>query len=156
MDSDGYPWYRVVLGTDLAQGDLLERCPVFLPPADLAEPWDEAAFAWQERDVVVMTPITRLLGDHHRGGPLTPSLSPLRGARATAGWPRHGIPRRGGALHPLLPAGEKLPEGRMRNDRPADMADLPTQQGGVSEECPQSSLSPRVSATGASRFSTGA
>ena len=55
MDAEGYPWYRIVQGTDLAQGDLLERCPVFLPPADLAEPWDEAAFAWQERDVVVMT-----------------------------------------------------------------------------------------------------
>jgi hypothetical protein len=55
MDTEGYPWYRMVQGTDLAQGDLLERCPVFLPPADLAEPWDEAAFAWQERDVVVMT-----------------------------------------------------------------------------------------------------
>ena len=55
MDSEEYPWYRVVLGTDLGQGDLLERCPVFLPPADLAEPWDEAAFAWEERDVVIMT-----------------------------------------------------------------------------------------------------
>jgi hypothetical protein len=55
MDSDGYPWYSVVQGTDLAQGDLFERCPVFLPPADLAEPWDEAAFAWEERDVIVMT-----------------------------------------------------------------------------------------------------
>ncbi len=52
--TQGYPWYRVVQGPDLAHGDLLERCPVFLPPADLAEPWDEAAFAWQERDVVVM------------------------------------------------------------------------------------------------------
>ncbi len=55
MDAEEYAWYRIVRGTDLAQGDLLERCPVFLPPADLAEPWHEAAFAWQERDVVVMT-----------------------------------------------------------------------------------------------------
>src|SRR5262245_53734262 len=55
MESDEYPWYRVVRRTDLAQGDLLERCPVFLPPADLAEPWDEAVFAWQERDLIVMT-----------------------------------------------------------------------------------------------------
>jgi hypothetical protein len=30
----------------------LSRVPA---PADLAEPWDESAFAWQERDVVVMT-----------------------------------------------------------------------------------------------------
>ncbi len=55
MDAEEYPWYLVVQGTDLAQGDVLERCPIFLPPADLVEPWDEAAFAWQERDVVVMT-----------------------------------------------------------------------------------------------------
>jgi hypothetical protein len=55
MDSDGYPWYQVVQGTDLAQGDLLDRCPVFMPPADLTEPSDDAAFAWQERDVIVMT-----------------------------------------------------------------------------------------------------
>jgi hypothetical protein len=45
----------VVQGTNLLQGDLLDRCPVFLPPPDLAEPWDEAAFAWQEVDVIVMT-----------------------------------------------------------------------------------------------------
>jgi hypothetical protein len=45
----------VVTGTDLSQGDLLDRCPVFLPPADLAEPWNEAAFTWQEVDAVVMT-----------------------------------------------------------------------------------------------------
>ncbi len=55
MDSDGYPWYRVVQGTDLSQGDLLDRCPVFRPPADLTEPWEEAAFTWQEWDVIVMT-----------------------------------------------------------------------------------------------------
>jgi hypothetical protein len=56
MDSDGYPWYRLVHGTDLAQGDILERCPVFLPPADLAEkPLAEAAFTWQERDVIIIS-----------------------------------------------------------------------------------------------------
>jgi hypothetical protein len=55
MTSEGYPWYAVVQGTDLSQGDLLDRCPVFLPPADLAEPWDEAPFAWQEVDAIVMT-----------------------------------------------------------------------------------------------------
>ena len=54
-DSEGYPWYQVVQGTDLAQGDLLDGCPVFMPPADLTEPSDDAAFAWQERDVIVMT-----------------------------------------------------------------------------------------------------
>jgi hypothetical protein len=55
MDSETFAWYRVVTGTDLSQGDLLDRCPVVLPPADLAEPWNEAAFTWQEVDAVVMT-----------------------------------------------------------------------------------------------------
>jgi hypothetical protein len=55
MDAEGYPWYGIVQGTDLAQGDLLEGCPIFLPPADLADPWEEAAFSWQQRDVVVLT-----------------------------------------------------------------------------------------------------
>jgi hypothetical protein len=54
MDPEGYPWYGIVQGTELAQGDLLEGCPIFLPPADLAEPWEGAAFAWQQRDVVVL------------------------------------------------------------------------------------------------------
>ena len=48
MDSEGSPWYRLVQGADLAQGDILEGCPVFLPPSDLAEkPLAEAVFAWQ-------------------------------------------------------------------------------------------------------------
>ncbi len=55
MDPEGYPWYKVVQGQDLAQGDLFDRCPVFLPPADMAEPLDEAVFSWEERDVIVMT-----------------------------------------------------------------------------------------------------
>jgi hypothetical protein len=56
VDSGGYPWFRLLQGTDLEQGDILERCPVFLPPADLAaKPIGQAAFTWQERDVIVMS-----------------------------------------------------------------------------------------------------
>jgi hypothetical protein len=55
MDPDGYPWYGVVEGADLAQGDLFDRCPVFLPSIDVAEPFEDAVFSWQERDVIVMT-----------------------------------------------------------------------------------------------------
>jgi hypothetical protein len=51
-----YPWYRVVSGDDLEQGDLIEACPVFLPPDDLdAASAAVTTFNWEERDVVVMT-----------------------------------------------------------------------------------------------------
>lgn len=50
------PWFNVVSGLDVEQGDLFENCPVFLPPEDLADrPSDSAVFVWEERDVVVMT-----------------------------------------------------------------------------------------------------
>jgi anti-sigma regulatory factor (Ser/Thr protein kinase) len=40
----------------MGQGDILERCPVFLPPADRAEKLlAGVAFAWQECDVIVMS-----------------------------------------------------------------------------------------------------
>jgi hypothetical protein len=37
MGDPAYPWYRTVHGDDIEQGDILEGCPVFLPPEDLAE-----------------------------------------------------------------------------------------------------------------------
>src|SRR6185437_16625596 len=55
----------------------------------------------------------RLLGGHHRVGPLTPSLSPEgRGRPLDRSAPV--APLSGGGHRPLLPAGEKVPEGRMR------------------------------------------
>src|SRR5438552_3280356 len=59
----------------------------------------------------------RVLGEHHRAVPLTPTLSPSgRGRPArTAATP---APLGEGLHRPLLPAGEKVPEGRMRG-RPA-------------------------------------
>lgn len=56
-----YPWYARVRGTNLSQGDLLDDCPIFLPPSDLAEAplaedsVAEAAFEWIEDNVVVMS-----------------------------------------------------------------------------------------------------
>jgi hypothetical protein len=56
MDDPAYPWYRAVRGDDIEQGDILEGCPVFLPPDDLAEaPLTEAVFRWEELDVIVMS-----------------------------------------------------------------------------------------------------
>jgi hypothetical protein len=51
-----YPWYDLVTGDDLEQGHLLESCPVFLPPEQLADgPLAEAVFRWEERDVIVLS-----------------------------------------------------------------------------------------------------
>jgi hypothetical protein len=55
MEPDNYPWYGLIQGPDLSQGELLDRCPVFAPPEDLPEPWDNVAFNWEERDVIVMS-----------------------------------------------------------------------------------------------------
>jgi hypothetical protein len=56
VSTEAYPWYRSVQGDDIGQGDILEACPVFIPPSDLAErPLTEATIAWEERDVIVMS-----------------------------------------------------------------------------------------------------
>ncbi|MCS6860044.1 MAG: hypothetical protein NZT92_06975 [Abditibacteriales bacterium] len=60
-----FPWYAVVSGADLEQGDLLDNCPVLLPPADIAfplqtgsPPVDILTF-----DVVVLTQSCDLVND---------------------------------------------------------------------------------------------
>jgi hypothetical protein len=56
-----YPWYAKVRGGTLEQGDLLDDCPVFLPPDDLAQinpglaPPTEARLQWVLDNVVVMS-----------------------------------------------------------------------------------------------------
>ena len=53
-----YPWYCLVNGDELKQGDVLENCPVFFPPSDLTlNSLEEgrADFTWEERDVIVMS-----------------------------------------------------------------------------------------------------
>jgi len=54
-----YPWFSVVEGDDIEQGDILESFPVFLPPNDLAveesgQP-SSTIFKWQKQDLVVMS-----------------------------------------------------------------------------------------------------
>jgi hypothetical protein len=52
-------WYELVLGDQLMQGDIIENCPVFRPPANL--PWplpaesDEFGFDVGVLDVIIMT-----------------------------------------------------------------------------------------------------
>ena len=51
-----YPWYATTSGDDIQQGDILEDCPVFLPPADLAgTPPASAVLRWETRDLIVMS-----------------------------------------------------------------------------------------------------
>jgi hypothetical protein len=54
-----YPWFGIIEGDEIEQGDILEGCPVFLPPEDLAvtalERPQSATFTWEERDVIVMS-----------------------------------------------------------------------------------------------------
>jgi len=52
-----YPWYEVVEGDELEQGDLLMRLPVILPHPDLTHPLpdEELPVEITEHDVVVMS-----------------------------------------------------------------------------------------------------
>jgi hypothetical protein len=56
VSAEAYPWYQCVSGDDLEQGDILDGCPVFLPPPDLAVDLSaQANFRWEKRDVIVMS-----------------------------------------------------------------------------------------------------
>lgn len=54
----GYPWYAIVEGDEIEQGDIFESCPVFLPSADLGTldaGSAEVSFRAARRDVIVLT-----------------------------------------------------------------------------------------------------
>lgn len=51
MDPE-YPWYRLVKGTDLAQGDLLPECPVVIPASQVADEMQARVVFY---DVVIMS-----------------------------------------------------------------------------------------------------
>ena len=56
MPSQTYPWFEVVSGDVLEQGDILDSCPVFSPPEDLAgEDYKTAMFNWNDVDVIVLS-----------------------------------------------------------------------------------------------------
>ena len=53
---DHYPWYQVVEGDGLEQGDIIHDCPVFFPPSDLViQSHSESTFNWENRDVIVLS-----------------------------------------------------------------------------------------------------
>jgi hypothetical protein len=49
-----YPWYGVVSGHDIQQGDILEPCPVFSPPENV-DFQGEGEVIRTRRDVIIMT-----------------------------------------------------------------------------------------------------
>ena len=51
---DAYPWYGLVNGDSLEQGDILFDCPIFLPSSSV--PGESAVeFEWRQRDVIVLS-----------------------------------------------------------------------------------------------------
>ncbi|MDQ2732010.1 MAG: hypothetical protein M3Y56_10150 [Armatimonadota bacterium] len=66
-------WYELISGLDLEQGDILERCPVFQPPADMRiigasespaeELTNEVTFVVQPLDVVILSQSCDLVAD---------------------------------------------------------------------------------------------
>ena len=50
-----YPWYCLVDGDELEQGDILEGCPICLPPSNLTINSSEANFKLTQRNVIVMS-----------------------------------------------------------------------------------------------------
>jgi hypothetical protein len=54
-----YPWFGVIEGDEIEQGDIFECCPIFLPPEELVLKAGEkpisATFKWEERDLIVMS-----------------------------------------------------------------------------------------------------
>ena len=54
MTDAAYPWYSVVQGNELAQGDLLLACPRFVIPSD-ANRLDSVLLTRETVDAVILT-----------------------------------------------------------------------------------------------------
>ena len=52
-----YPWYSLVSGNELKQGDILEDCPIFSPPTDLTihSLDQETEFICEQQDVIIIS-----------------------------------------------------------------------------------------------------
>lgn len=51
-----YPWYDLVEGSEISQGDIIESCPVIIvPPVENVSEGDEIEVVSREIDVIVMT-----------------------------------------------------------------------------------------------------
>jgi hypothetical protein len=56
VSTPAYPWFQLVSGEELVQGDIVEGCPVYQPPDELAGGESlSPVFDFEDRDVIVMT-----------------------------------------------------------------------------------------------------
>jgi hypothetical protein len=54
MTTEKYPWYDIVEGDELEQGDIIPGCPCFLPIGKL-EAGSGISFKWEDRDLIVLS-----------------------------------------------------------------------------------------------------
>ena len=67
MSTPAYPWFQLVAGEELEQGDILEGCPVYQPPEDLAGGESlSPVFDFEDRDVLLMTQSCDLVADREK------------------------------------------------------------------------------------------
>jgi hypothetical protein len=60
VTGERYPWYGVIHGVTIEQGDILEAYPVFQPPPDLDEhAADLVTLQWSIGDVIILSQIAR-------------------------------------------------------------------------------------------------
>lgn len=62
-----YPWYAVVSGDEVQQGDILESCPVYSPQINEATGRIGDIFRWYERDLIVMSQTCDLVKGREKG-----------------------------------------------------------------------------------------
>jgi hypothetical protein len=56
MDPITYPWFGLVGGDDIEQGDILEGCPVYQPPTNIVGgKIIRAKFKWEKRNVIILS-----------------------------------------------------------------------------------------------------
>lgn len=66
-----YPWYGVVEGDEIEQGDIFEACPVFRPPEDLdvraeQNSLKDTVFKWEDLDLIVLSQSCDLAKDREK------------------------------------------------------------------------------------------
>ena len=51
----GYPWYEIVEGEELLQGDIIESCPIIIPPSIIGDGSGSIDVDVIEYDVIIMS-----------------------------------------------------------------------------------------------------